>query len=76
VWIDDEPEFLEACRAGIISADEQAAARAAADEIERRHRLLEEPFWNTGWQWLRRGIAVPLLRAPSWPNTRLVVRFG
>lgn len=60
VWIDDEDEFADACRAGTISPDEQTAARAAADEIEQRLRRLDEPFGTTGWQWLRRGIALPL----------------
>ena len=61
VWIDDEDEFLDACNAGTIAPDEQVAARAAADEIERRLRALEEPFANAGWQWLRQGMAMQLL---------------
>lgn len=60
VWIDDECEFAAACRAGIIPPDEEAAARTAADEIERRLRLHDEPFGDVGWRWLARGMATQL----------------
>lgn len=60
VWIADEDEFVEACDAGIISRDEQVAARTAATEVERLLRVQGEPFGSVGWRWLHRAMAMPL----------------
>jgi exosome complex RNA-binding protein Rrp4 len=62
VWVDDEDEFVAACLAGAISDDEQVAARAAATEMERRLRVLDEPFGTAGWGWLREGMTMSLPR--------------
>ena len=46
----DEDEFIEACSAGLITAEESGEARAAADWVEQAQRDRKEPFGRKGWE--------------------------
>lgn len=65
VAVDDEDEFVAACEAGVISAGEATAARAAAAEVAGWLYEGVEPFGQVGWQKL--SDAVDLRMAPlTW----------
>ena len=61
VFVDDEDEFVAACTAGSITPKEEAAARAAADEVAGWLTDSVEPFGQVGQEKLRdavqRGLA-------------------
>jgi hypothetical protein len=60
VWIDDEDEFEAACRAGLISREEQTQARLGASETAGLLRASKEPFGGAGWDRLHAGIEMRL----------------
>lgn len=63
VGVDDWDEFVHACEAGVISADEEAAARSATAQVEHWLRDRIEPFGGKGLGWLDtvRRLALPPL---------------
>lgn len=60
VEIEDEDEFADAYAAGVISAAEASAARAATELLERMIRRREEPFGRVGWDKLDTAIGMSL----------------
>jgi uncharacterized protein DUF402 len=63
VRVDDWDEFEDACRLGFIPADEERAARSAADEVEDLLQRRVEPFDQVGVQ--RLADAVDLDSGPT-----------
>jgi predicted RNA-binding protein associated with RNAse of E/G family len=60
VWIDDEDQFAEACRAGLISLEVALQARAATTEITTLLRGSHEPFGVAGRDRLQAAIQMQL----------------
>jgi hypothetical protein len=60
VAVEDEDEFVAACKAGLIPAGEAAAARAAAAEVAGWLEGGVEPFGKVGWEKLRDAVALGL----------------
>lgn len=52
VGVDDWDEFVDACAAGVISREEEAAARSATARIEAWLGNRTEPFGSRGDGWL------------------------
>jgi hypothetical protein len=49
VWVEDEDEFAESIRLGLIDEASQAAARAVTRDMVRRLTERVPPFDDTGW---------------------------
>ena len=60
VEIEDEDEFVEACKAGFISDAEAANARAATLETAQAMRDRTEPFHQRGWERLDQALSLTL----------------
>jgi hypothetical protein len=60
VRVEDEAEFVAACDLGIITADEELAARGATTEIEGLLRGRLEPFGYVGWNKLHEALSLGL----------------
>jgi hypothetical protein len=77
VGTDDWDEFLDACASGLISRDEEEAARSATAQIEQWLTERVEPFGVTGFHWLDAAqcMALPplvdLTDVPTFPTAEL-----
>lgn len=71
VEVVDEDEFAAACAAGLIPPVEEAAARAAAAQVEGQLQGRQEPFGRAGWGRLDQAVR---LRLPPIRDLRPVAR--
>ena len=49
VELEDEDEFEEACRRGLIESDEATSAAEASEWVVRALQSRQEPFGDVGW---------------------------
>jgi len=60
VTVDDEDEFVAACVADLISAEEAKVARSTTEEVVKSMREGTEPFGRLGWERLDEALSFSL----------------